>query len=229
MSKLLYDDISAQIEKTIKGMSIGDKLLSERMLSVKYGVSRNVLREALRSLSEKGLLEIKPGRGIYVANLENEKVVSRLETMLLKHQSSYRTSFIDIVEARTTLELAAFDLASERATEDDLTSIYRALSKMKQSQGDVEMFNRHDLQFHLRIAEATHNSVFPVLVNTLCEMTGKQMFMFIRLNPDKIGNVLLEHMEIVEAIKSKDKSRIAKAGLRHFNVSEIIGGVAAGK
>jgi DNA-binding FadR family transcriptional regulator len=228
MSQFLYENISTQIEETIKNMSTGDKLPSERTLSVQYGVSRNILREALRSLSEKGLLEIKPGKGIYVANLENEKVVSRLETML-QNQSSYRNSFIDIVEARTALELTVFDIASERATEDDLKSIYKVWDKMEQCKGDVEMFNRFDLQFHLRIAEATHNYVFPVLVNTLFEMTGKQMFMFIRLNPDKMGAVQLEHKEIVEAIKSKVKSRIANAGIRHFNVTEMIGGTPLGK
>jgi GntR family transcriptional repressor for pyruvate dehydrogenase complex len=229
MSEFLYENIATQIEATIKNMSTGDKLPSERTLSAQYGVSRNVLREALRSLSEKGLLEIKPGKGIYVANLENEKVVSRLETMLLKNQSNYRNSFIDIVEARTMLELDVFEIASERATDKDLISISNVVHKMEQCNGDVDLFNHFDLQFHLRLAEATHNSVFPILVNTLFEMTGKQMFMFIRLNPDKMQDVQVEHMEILEAIKSKNKSRIAKAARRHFNVTEIIYGTPSGK
>ncbi len=229
MSEFLYENIATQIEGTIKLMSTGDKLPSERTLSVQYGVSRNVLREALRSLSEKGLLEIKPGKGIYVADLENEKVVSRLETMLLKNQSNYRNSFIDIVEARTMLELDVFEIASERATDKDFLSISNVVRKMEQCNGDVDLFNHFDLQFHLRLADATHNSVFPILVNTLFEMTGKQMFMFIRLNPDKMQNVQVEHMEILEAIKSKNKSRIAKAARRHFNVTEIIYGTPSGK
>jgi len=229
MSEFLYENIATQIEGTIKLMSTGDKLPSERTLSVQYGVSRNVLREALRSLSEKGLLEIKPGKGIYVADLENEKVVSRLETMLLKNQTNYRNSFIDIVEARTMLELDVFEIASERANDKDLLSISNVVRKMEQCNGDVDLFNHFDLQFHLRLADATHNSVFPILVNTLFEMTGKQMFMFIRLNPDKMLNVQVEHMEILEAIKSKNKSRIAKAARRHFNVTEIIYGTPSGK
>ncbi len=229
MPQFLYDNISNQIEKTIQNMSTGDKLPSERTLSAQYGVSRNVLREALRSLSEKGLLEIKPGKGIYVANLENEKVVNRLETMLLKNQNSYRTNFIDIVEARTRLELAVFDIASEKATVEDFQSIYEALDKMEQCRDDVDLFSRFDLEFHLRVAESTHNSLFPVFINALCQMTGKQMFMFIRLNPDKMGMVLHEHTEIVDAIKSKDKTRIANAGIRHFNVTEMIGHTPIGK
>jgi len=55
------------------------------------------------------------------------------------------------------------------------------------------------------------------------------MFMFIRLNPEKMQDVQREHMEILEAIKSRDKSRIAKAALRHFNVTEIIYGTPASK
>ena len=229
MSQLLSDSISAQIEKIIRNMPTGDKLPSERTMAAQYGISRNVLREALRSLSEKGLLEIKPGKGIYVANLENEKVVSRLETMLLKNPTSYRTSFFDIVEARTIIELAVFDIASERATEEDIQSIYDVWEKMNQCNGDVELYSRFDLQFHLRISEATHNSVFPVLVNTLCKITGNQMFMFVRLNPDKMETVQQEHLEIIDAIKSKDKSHITRAGLRHFNATEIIGGTPLAK
>jgi DNA-binding FadR family transcriptional regulator len=223
VSKFLYDDISAQIENAIMKMSTGDKLPSERVLAAKYGVSRNVLREALRSLSEKGLLEIRPSKGIYVANLEKEKIAGRLETFLLKNPSCYRNNFIDIVEARTTLEMAVFEIASERATEDDFRSIDGILQKMENCKDDVEAFSNFDLQFHLRIAEATHNSVFPVLVKTLCDMTGKQMFMFNLLNPDKLDKVCHEHIEIVEAIKNKDKERIAKAGKHHFNLRDMIG------
>lgn len=226
MSKFLYDDVSTQIENAIMKMSTGDKLPSERILAVKYGVSRNVLREALRSLSEKGLLEIRPSKGIYVANLENEKIVGRLETMLLKNPSNYRNNFIDIVEARTTLEMAVFEIASERATEEDLKSIDELLLEMGRCKNDVEKFSKYDLLFHLKIAEATHNSVFPVLVKTLCEMTGKQMFMFILLNPDKLDKVHREHLEIVEAIKNKDKESIHKAGRHHFNIRDMIGAAA---
>lgn len=222
MPQFLYDNVSTQIEDSIRNMSTGDKLPSERSLSVQYGVSRNVLREALRSLSEKGLLEIKPGKGIYVADLENEKVVTRLGTMLLNNQSNYRTNFIDIVEARTILEMIVFDLASERATEADIKSIVSVWYKMGRCKGDVKMFNHYDLQFHLRIADATHNVVFPVFVNTLFEITGEQMFNFIRLNPDKMGKVQIEHLELIEAIKSKNKERIKDAALRHFNVEEML-------
>jgi DNA-binding FadR family transcriptional regulator len=119
-----------------------------------------------------------------------------------------------------------FNLASERATEEDIKSIIEVWYKMGRCKGDVEMFNHYDLQFHLRIAEASHNLVFPVFVNTLFEMTGQQMFMYIRLHPDKMGKVQLEHLEIIEAIKSRDKARISEAGCRHFNANEMIGKAA---
>ncbi|MEA5078798.1 MAG: FadR/GntR family transcriptional regulator [Anaerolineaceae bacterium] len=225
MSPFLYDNISSQIETIIKSMATGEKLPSERTLASQLGVSRNVLREALRSLSEKGLLEIKPGKGIYVANLENERLVNHMGTLLQKNQNNYRNNFIDIIETRRILELAVFDLAADRATEEDIKSIVKVWYKMGRCKGDVEMFNHYDLQFHLRIAEATHNSVLPVFVNTLFELTGPQMFMYIRLNPDKMGNVQLEHLELIEAIKSKDKARIRESVLHHFNVEEMLGNI----
>jgi Transcriptional regulators len=226
MPELLYDNISSQIEEMIKNLSTGDKLPSERTMSTQFGVSRNVLREALRSLSEKGLLEIRPGKGIYVANLESERVVNRLGMLLQKNSNSYRSNFIDIIEVRTILELDVFEMAAERATEEDFVEIVKVWYKMGRCKGDVEMFNQYDLQFHLRIAEATHNSLLPVFVNTLFEMIGPQMFMFIRLHPDKMGDVQLEHLELIEAIKSKDIARIRDAGLRHFNVEEMLGKVS---
>ncbi|MPM70303.1 hypothetical protein SDC9_117258 [bioreactor metagenome] len=62
-------------------------------------------------------------------------------------------------------------------------------------------------------------------MNTLFELTGPQMFMYIRLNPDKMGNVQLEHLELIEAIKSKDKARIRESVLHHFNVEEMLGNI----
>ena len=210
MPQFLYDNISAQIEESIRSMVTGEKLPSERTLSAQYGVSRNVLREALRSLSEKGLLEIKPGKGIYVANLENEKVVNRLGTMLLKNQNSYRNNFIDIIEARSILETIVFEMAADRATEEDLKSIIAIWYKMGRCKGNVELFNQYDLQFHLRIAEATHNSVFPVFVNTLFEITGEEMFMIANLNrANQVVQNGLEHFRPL-AQKFADSCKDAK-------------------
>ena len=64
----LYADIYKKLEEKIKNMEVGEKLPSERAMVQEYGVSRNVLREALVLLSERGLIEIRPGKGSYVTN-----------------------------------------------------------------------------------------------------------------------------------------------------------------
>ena len=69
----LYTDIYKKLEQRIKGMSEGDKLPSERVMVQEYGVSRNVLREALVLLSDRGMIEIRPGKGSYVTDKKKGK------------------------------------------------------------------------------------------------------------------------------------------------------------
>ena len=83
----LYTDIYKKLETRIKAMSVGEKLPSERTMVQEYGVSRNVLREALVLLGDRGLIEIRPGKGSYVTDKKNVRLVEHFERVLEEERS----------------------------------------------------------------------------------------------------------------------------------------------
>ncbi|MEG1276182.1 MAG: GntR family transcriptional regulator, partial [Ruthenibacterium sp.] len=149
MADFLYNDVARQISLGIKDLPVGTKLPSERDMSVQYGVSRNVLREALRLLSEKGMLRSMPGKGVYVANDGKDKLTDRLEDLLLRNDSS----LADIVEVRETLELGVMEKAIQKATSEDIHALIQLYAQMEKKRDDIEAFNRLDMKFHVQLAK----------------------------------------------------------------------------
>ena len=138
MADFLYNNIAQQLEKEIQGLPEGTRLPSERDMAQKYGVSRNVLREAVRLLSEKGLLNSQPGRGIYVANDSKGKFADRLEELLLHSDSG----LAEMVEVRESLEMAIVEKAVLKASDADVRDLMRLYQAMEAARDDVEGFNR---------------------------------------------------------------------------------------
>ena len=99
-------------------MSVGEKLPSERTMVQEYGVSRNVLREALVLLGDRGLIEIRPGKGSYVTDKKNVRLVQHFERVLEED----RNSQMQVLEVRELLELAMFEKAALNATKEDIES-----------------------------------------------------------------------------------------------------------
>ena len=99
MATTLSAEIAAKLENKVKLMKVGEKLPSERKLAEELGVSRNMLRESLRVLSEKGVIEILPGKGAYVSNRQEDRIADQLTDILFDSKSN----LIDIVEVRKTV------------------------------------------------------------------------------------------------------------------------------
>lgn len=220
MSNFLYNDISEQLEEKIHDLSVGAKLPSERTMAEEYGVSRNVLREALRVLSEKGIIEIHSGRGAYVADKQNEKLVSQLESILFENVNSLS----DIEEVREAVELAVLEKAVERATEEDIRQLETIYEEMEESKSNPKKYNSGDIRFHIQLANSTHNSVFPVLISALYNLTDKKLFRITELYPSRVNSGQREHRGIIDAIKKRDVDTVKNIGRKHFNIKDILDG-----
>lgn len=220
MSNFLYNDISEQLEEKIHDLPVGAKLPSERTMAEEYGVSRNVLREALRVLSEKGIIEIHSGRGAYVADKQNEKLVSQLESILFENVNSLS----DIEEVREAVELAVFEKAVERATEEDIRQLETIYEEMEESKSNPKKYNSGDIRFHIQLANSTHNSVFPVLISALYNLTDKKLFRITELYPSRVNSGQREHRGIIDAIKRRDVDTVKNIGRKHFNIKDILDG-----
>jgi len=197
---------------------VGTRLPSERQLAEHYGVSRPVVREALRALQERGLLEISPGRGSFVRQAQATDAASRLDALYRRRQATPR----DLVEARTMLECATVALATERATTDDLARMEQALRRFDASQTIVEQA-RYDLAFHLAIARAAHNPVIETMFGSIATLTYELMLR--SLSDADVTRVSIPYHRIIyEAIQSRDSDRAQAAMAEHLAVASKLYG-----
>ena len=190
----IYEKVVEKLKESISKGEIlpGDPLPSERQLMDDFGVSRSSLREAFRVMELLGLIESVPGKGRFVRHpkppAEDEKNI-RLED----------SAVLELMEARRILDPAIAAESAMRATSSDLTRLLRVLTSTEKRLGDPNQRAQSDFDFHLALAEATHNFVF---VNIT-----RMNFDLIMATHDKIYNLLddkeaflAEHREMYEAI-----------------------------
>jgi GntR family transcriptional regulator, transcriptional repressor for pyruvate dehydrogenase complex len=144
----------------------GDALPPERELAAQFGVSRTVIREAVRALKAKGLLEVRSGSGVRVVAVDASTVQESMRHFVQGNVSDY--SKVD--EVRRVLEVAAAGLAAQRATDADLARIDATVTRFEEQVGDLEASVQLDLAFHRAVALATHNELFLVLHDSIGEM-----------------------------------------------------------
>lgn len=138
------------------------KIPSERNLCIKFGVSRSIIREALKELQGRGLIETLHGQGSFVIDLVPEMNNS---TPLMQLYFGHPRTLYDLYEVRELLEGQAAFLAAERGDEKDFYKITKAFNEME----DADPYTRTELDhaFHIAIVEASHN---PVLIHTLSSL-----------------------------------------------------------
>lgn len=152
------------IRAAIEGgeLAIGTKLSSETALAQQYGVSRSVVREALRSCMALGLTSTQTGKGTFV-------VASRATGDLVLGQYSARS----LMEARPHIEVPAAELAALRRTDDQLEQL-RGIVDAMVHEDDPEIWVSLDASFHAAVARASGNGVFEQVVNDIRDAMAKQ-------------------------------------------------------
>jgi len=134
----------------------GDKLPSETALMELFGVGRSSLREAVGALSLIGMLTVRPGHGTHVAPSAGESFAKPLRWGMFV---GWREKLHEFIEARIALEQTLVGMAAERATEAEIEEIRRAHNLLKASKLTRRNAIQADLDFHVSIANASHNSV----------------------------------------------------------------------
>ncbi|MGW1260006.1 FadR/GntR family transcriptional regulator [Streptomyces sp. NPDC002513] len=142
---------------------VGDRIPPEDQLAATLGVSRLSIREAVRVLVHAGLLSTRQGDGTYVTATDEGQVALR------RHFDRARTA--DILEVRRGLDIVAARLAATMRTDDDLAALRDALERRGSARraGDVDAFTDADVDFHLRIAEASQNPLLSDLYRNLSD------------------------------------------------------------
>ncbi|WP_342505167.1 FadR/GntR family transcriptional regulator [Sporosarcina sp. FSL K6-2383] len=211
----VYEKIVEQIRKLIEDGTLepNDRLPSERELAQTLGCSRTSLREACRVLESEGLIVSKAGGGRFIQQVD--------QRLTLKYHVNpvdliEKTAVIHFLEAREALEPQIVEIACERATQEDIAKMENSLQRMKEKLKYPDEKVDADSNFHLALAEATHNFVFVSLMEmnlNLYRQVRKQTLK----STDRYIESLQEHKDILEAIKLGDKESAVQAMQTHLH------------
>jgi DNA-binding FadR family transcriptional regulator len=196
----------------------GSVLPPERKLAEEFGISRQVMRETLAALHLAQVVETRAGIGTYVTNAPTDDLTRGLWTV------ADDESPVEVMEARFLLEPGAARMAAERLTEADEEGLGALLSQMEQCLDDWEQFGELDLQFHIRIAEATHNTVIARSVTALASYASQGLWKSMRESAyltrrDLPEQYLAHHRKTYDALVARDGEAAARSILDHLNTS----------
>ena len=207
----LYEQIVQQIEESIlKGELIeGSQLPAERDLAKQFGVSRTAVREAIKALQEKGLVDAFPGRGTFVTNGTSNSMRRSLDRLV---KSGEPGGWAYLVEVREILEPEIAALAAVRADAQDITTMREALFVMDNAAWDSDAYIEADLDFHLALAEAAANPIVLSLIDSIVGLLREQRLRIFQVagGPERGQS---HHRRILEAIKRRD-SQAARAEMQ---------------
>jgi len=211
----LYEQIVQQIEDSIlKGdLSEGSQLPAERDLAKQFGVSRTAVREAIKALQEKGLVDAFPGRGTFVTKGTSNSMRRYLDRLI---KSGEPDGWAHVVEMREILEPEIAALAAVRATDQDLATMREAVEVMDSASRDSVAYIEADLDFHLALAEAAANPIVLSLIDSIVGLLREQRLRIFRVGggPER-GQY--HHRRILEAIQHHDAPGARAAMQAHLS------------
>ncbi len=212
LSEEVVEEIINAIEKKI--WVDGDKLPSENKLAQEFGVSRNCVREALKSLSMNGIIKSNPGKGTFIVDGALQKIRNRGLLELI----SDREILDDLMEIRFILETEMAYLAAKRATEEEKEKLRDIKDKFKESVITNGNWKELGPKFHMIIAEIAHNKILLKLIGMINgELKSQRNHLDINNYKEFMIN---DHQKICDAIIEGNPEKARKAMYEHLKKSE---------
>jgi GntR family transcriptional repressor for pyruvate dehydrogenase complex len=218
----LYERV---VEKVLELISSGAwkpgyRLPSERELSEAFGVSRTVVREAVKALEARGVLESATGSGVSVRHADFNMVSRSLQTyMQLTNQVDFE---IRLNEVRRVLEVEMVALAASRITPEQLTQLRQICQKMRTDNNSAKEMAELDFRLHVTLAEATQNELFKVLLAPLINQLRDQIILTWEDFPRPVDQVFDQHEAIVYAVEKGDADAARQAMMKHLIFSREV-------
>ena len=192
----------------------GDRLPPERDLCEQFGVSRVTVREALRRLESSGLVEIRVGArgGAFITAPSSNRVDEGLTDLLTLSV----ISATDVTEVRMALEVGIVPLVCERATEEDLSDLDRICQRSEEALRDGDYTMDMSLEFHIRVAEATHNPAVSMLVQSFRGSIFMSLQEAKNAAPEMGHLGTREHERFIEAVRRRDPEAASRIMAEHL-------------
>ncbi|GAA1287090.1 FadR/GntR family transcriptional regulator [Saccharothrix xinjiangensis] len=195
----------------------GSKLPPEQQLAAELGLSRNLMREAVKALVVARVLEIRRGDGTYVTSLEPEVLLGSIASAveLLRGET-----LLELTEVRRLFEPVATGLAATRISAAGLAEVERHLQEMRLARDDVELLNEHDAAFHRAVVAATGNATLTTLLEGISGRTVRARVWRGLVDDNAASRTLAEHEAIYRALVDRDAALAQAAALVHITTTE---------
>lgn len=222
LSTLVASSISREIAQG--RLKPGDQLPTEQALATTFGVSRNVVREAIARLRSEGRIWSQQGRGAFVADASNATVLT-IDHETLQRADSFRSLF----ELRGILEVQAAALAAKRRSHADVKAMKAALTAMRTAPYGSVAWLKNDLEFHRAVAAATRNSYMGQFLVFVSERVRESILAAgnQQKSDDMALTTLGEHERILAAIVAGDDEAARAAMQDHLTGAAYRVGLSA--
>jgi GntR family transcriptional repressor for pyruvate dehydrogenase complex len=198
----LSDQVFQELKQMIaeNGFTPGDKFHSENELTKLLDVSRSSIREAIRLLEVSGIVTVRHGKGIYIADPNKEKNQG-FSDWLKENQNSLAEHF----EIRMIIDPKAAGYAAAKADAADIKKLEAICEEFKDLalDGDPAEMIKIDEQFHLQLAKSTKNRTLYMIMKTMTQSLPEGWISSLHV-PGRIAKTVVEHCGIVDAIRSRD-------------------------
>lgn len=198
----------------------GYRLPPERELSEAFGVSRTVVREAVKALEARGVLESATGSGVSVRRADVNIVSQSLQTYM--QLANRDDSEIRLNEVRRVLEVEMVALAASRITPEQQTQLRQICRQMREGQNTAKQMAELDFRLHITLAEATQNDLFKVLLAPLIDQLHNHIILTWEDFPRPVEQVFDQHEAIVAAVENGDADAARQAMLKHLMFSRQV-------
>jgi GntR family transcriptional repressor for pyruvate dehydrogenase complex len=205
--------------------SPGERLPTETQLQEKWGVSRSVVREAMKVLASQGLVRIEQGRGTFVSDSDSTPLTTQI-TLALRRPRAGSTPAMEgvgewaaLLDVRRVLEVAVAERAAQQAGEDDFAAMQSAIEEMRARPAQPAGYVDADLAFHRALAFATGNPLWGALLDALNDLLRRYREASFR-GLDSALLAARQHQEILDAVQNHDAAAATEAMRLHLQRSE---------
>lgn len=221
-TKKVTESIIEQLEDRILGgdLSVGDKLPSEKELSLQASVGRRAVREALKALEMKGLIATRRGSGSFVVRNDFDSYIGTLKRNMQAYLHVNRASLTHLLQFRELIGGSVISLLAIRHDKTRVSAIEEALEKQERAlaRGSASLYTKAHIDYHLAIINSIDNPIVSMTYSQIIELLEPYMKRS-GSDPEIMRQSIREHREIVEAIKSGDTNRAQKAVHTHLESS----------
>jgi GntR family transcriptional repressor for pyruvate dehydrogenase complex len=194
----------------------GDVLPPERELVKIFKVSRASLREALKSLTGMGFLEITQTHRTIVKSLAAGRIIGPLGQLI---REDIHTVF-ELIEVRKAIEIWNAYYAAERAEEEDIARLEKSVESMRKKIEQYESSVEEDANFHIAVSQAAHNKIQTHLMFSIYDLLKESIANY--FDNFKLNYILDQHARVIEAIKKKDPVLASRRMREHLDYVESV-------